>query len=134
MADVWRVLVADDDMEICSLIQTILRRGPYALTICNDAESALAHVERGDHPLDLIICDFMLPGISGIELIAHIRANRACSEVPIVLISGHDNAAMAACAKRAGANAFLNKPFTLKALRSTVQSLLDSRLSAASSQ
>ncbi len=133
MAETWRVLVADDDMEICSLIQTILRRGPYALTICNDAESALALVERSD-PFDLIICDFMLPGITGIDLIVHVRANRAWADVPIVMISGFENEAMDARAKRAGANAFLNKPFTLKALRSTVQTLLDGRLSAATSQ
>jgi CheY-like chemotaxis protein len=128
----WRVLVADDDMEICSLIQTIFRRGPYALTICNDAESALVHVQR--EPFDVIICDFMLPGVSGIELITQIRANRVSAGVPIVMISGHNNYAMDARAKSAGANAFLNKPFTLKQLRNTVQSLLDGRLSVASSR
>jgi len=129
----WRVLVADDDMEICSLIQTILRKGPYALTICNDAESALVHVQR-DSPFDIIICDFMLPGISGIELITQVRANRASATVPIVMISGHNNYAMDARAKTAGANAFLNKPFTLRQLRSTVQALLDEQLSIASSR
>jgi CheY-like chemotaxis protein len=129
----WRVLVADDDMEICALIQTILRRGPYALTISNDAESALVHVQR-DAPFDIIICDFMLPGISGIELITQVRANQASANVPIVMISGHNNYAMDARAKTAGANAFLNKPFTLRQLRSTVQSLLDGRFSIASSQ
>lgn len=132
MVDSWRVLIADDDMEICSLIQAILRRGPYALTICNDAESALALLEQGES-FDLIICDFMLPGISGIELIARVRATPASSEVPVVLISGHDNDAMETLARRAGANAFLTKPFTLRALRSTVQTMLDARLSAASS-
>lgn len=127
----WRVLVADDDMEICSLIQTILRRGPYALTVCNDAESALVHVQR-DPPYDLIICDFMLPGVSGIELITQVRANAAMTNVPIVMISGHNNYMMDARAKSVGANAFLNKPFTLRQLRSTVESLLDGRLSIAS--
>ena len=133
MAHAWRVLVADDDMEICALIQTILRRGPFALTICNDAESAIVHVQR-DHPFDIIICDFMLPGVSGIDLIAQIRASRAGAGVPIVMISGHNNYMMDARAKSAGADAFLNKPFTLRQLRSTVQSLLEGRLSVASSQ
>lgn len=132
MSHTWRVLVADDDIDICALIQTILRRGPYALTICNDAESALIHVQR-DEPFDIIICDFMLPGISGIELITQVRANAAWAQVPIVMISGHNNSAMDARAKSAGANAFLNKPFTLRQLRSTVESLLDGQLSAASS-
>ncbi len=130
MAQSWRVLVADDDVEICALIQTILKRGPYALTICNDAETALVHIQRDD-PYDIIICDFMLPGISGIELITQVRANAAWARVPIVMISGHNNYAMDARAKSAGANVFLNKPFTLAQLRSTVQTLLDGRLSVA---
>ena len=133
MAQSWRVLVADDDVEICALIQTILRRGPYTLTVCNDAESALLHAQR-DEPFDIIICDFMLPGISGIELIAQVRANPAFAHVPIVMISGHNNYAMDARSKSAGANAFLNKPFTAAQLRLTVQSLLDDRMPVAATR
>ncbi len=119
----WRVLVADDDPEICALIKTILSRGPYDVTLCEDAESALVHIQRDD-PYDILISDFMLPGISGIELIAQVRAHRPTAQIPIVMISGHNNYAMGARAKEAGANAFLNKPFTLAQLRETVHQLL----------
>ena len=127
MAQSWRVLVADDDPEICILINTILKSGPYLVTTCHDAESALVHLQR-DTPFDIIICDFMLPGISGIDLITQIRTNRTTSTTPIVMISGHNNYAMDARAKSAGANAFLNKPFTLSQLRTTVSSLLQGPL------
>ena len=119
----WRVLVADDDPEICTLIKTILGKGPYDIVLCNDAESALVHIQR-DAPYDILISDFMLPGISGIELIAQVRSSPATARMPIVMISGHNNYAMDARAKSAGANAFLNKPFTLSQLRTTVQQLL----------
>ncbi len=119
----WRVLVADDDPEICSLIRTILSKGPYEVTLCNDAESALVHIQQ-DKPFNILISDFMLPGISGIELIAQVRQNHATSRIPIVMISGHSNYAMDARAKAAGANAFLNKPFSLKQLRAIVHTLL----------
>jgi len=118
----WRVLVADDDPEICSLIRTILSKGPYEVTLCNDAESALVHIQQ-DKPFNILISDFMLPGISGIELIAQVRQNHATSRIPIVMISGHSNYAMDARAKSAGADHFLNKPFTLTQLRSTVTAL-----------
>ncbi|MEO7039044.1 MAG: response regulator [Candidatus Elarobacter sp.] len=119
----WRVLVADDDPEICTLIKTILSKGPYEITVCNDAESALVHMQR-DAPYDILISDFMLPGISGIELITQVRQNAATARMPIVMISGHSNYAMDARTKTAGADAFLNKPFTLLQLRTTVHDLV----------
>jgi CheY-like chemotaxis protein len=123
-----RVLVADDDPEICTLIKTILARGPYDVTLCNDAESALVHL-RKDEPYDILISDFMLPGISGIDLITQVRKDAATRHMPIVMISGHNNYAMDERAKSAGANAFLNKPFTVVQLRTTVRQLLDDPLS-----
>src|ERR1700694_2160144 len=89
----WRVLVADDDPEICALIKTILAKGPYQMTLCDDAESALVHILRDD-PYDILISDFMLPGISGLELVTQVRQNRATSQLPIIMISGHNNYAM----------------------------------------
>ncbi len=119
----WRVLVADDDPEICILIKTILAKGPYEVVLCNDAESALVHIQH-DAPYDLLISDFMLPGISGIELITQVRSNAATARMPIVMISAHNNYALDERAKSAGANAFLPKPFNLIQFRLTVQQLL----------
>jgi CheY-like chemotaxis protein len=118
-----RILVADDDPEICTLIKAILARGSYDVTLCNDAESALVHL-RADAPYDMLISDFMLPGMSGIDLITQVRKDAATARLPIVMISGHNNYAMDERAKSAGANAFLNKPFTVLQLRTTVQLLL----------
>jgi CheY-like chemotaxis protein len=126
----WRVLIADDDPEICTLIVTILSKGPYQVTVCSDAESALVHIQHDD-PYDILISDFMLPGISGIELITQVRHNAATARLPIVMISGHNNYAMDERARSAGANAFLNKPFTLAQLRTTVHQLLTDPLHSA---
>src|SRR6202048_4356980 len=100
-----RAPAAGDDPENCKLVKTILAKGPYDITLCNDAESALVRIQRDD-PYDILISDFMLPGISGIELITQVRQNGATSRMPIVMISGHNNYAMEARAKEAGANAF----------------------------
>jgi DNA-binding response OmpR family regulator len=118
----WRVLVADDDPEICTLIKTILRNASFEVSVCPDAESALVHLQR-DKAYDILISDFMLPGISDIELITMVRANPQTARLPILMISGHSNYAMDARAKSAGADHFLNKPFTLTQLRSTVTAL-----------
>ena len=63
------------------------------MTLCNDAESALVHIGKDD-PYDILISDFMLPGISGLDLITQLRQNQATSRMPIVMISGHKNYAM----------------------------------------
>lgn len=121
--EVWRVLIADDDPAICTLIDTVLKRGPYEIVTCNDAESALVAVKREKH-FDIIICDFMLPGISGIDLIERLRSDSRTKNIPILMISGHTNYAMDGRARTAGANMFLNKPFTISQLRAAVMQLL----------
>ena len=124
-ADVFRVLVADDDPAICTLIETVLKKGPYGIVTCADAESALVAVRREKTSFDLIICDFMLPGISGIDLIERLRTDSRTKDTPILMISGHTNYAMDGRARTAGANLFLNKPFTISQLRMSVMQLLE---------
>ena len=120
----WRVLIADDDPAICTLIDTVLKKGPYEIITCADAESALVAVKREEKRFDIIICDFMLPGISGIDLIERLRADHRTKGTPILMISGHTNYAMDGRARTAGANMFLNKPFTISQLRTAVMQLL----------
>ena len=119
----WRVLVADDDPAICTLVETILKKGSYDVFSCNDAEAALVALEQ-QPPFDIIVCDFMLPGISGLDFIERVRADAHVHEIPILMISGHTNYAMSDRAKNAGANMFLDKPFTVSQLRSSVESLI----------
>lgn len=125
----WRVLVADDDPAICSLIDTVLKKGPYEIVIRHDAESALLAL-ASEGSFDIVICDFMLPGISGIDFIERLRSDERTDRVPILMISGHTNYAMDGRAKRAGANQFLNKPFTISQLRGAVSSLVAQSSSA----
>ena len=131
MGQTWRVLIADDDPAICTLIDTVLRKGPYEVITCMDAESALAVLDTNG-PFDMIICDFMLPGISGLDLIERVRSNEAMRNIPILMVSGHTTYAMDVRARNAGANLFLNKPFTISQLRNAVTSLLHSETPAAS--
>jgi two-component system phosphate regulon response regulator PhoB len=119
----WRVLIADDDPAICMLIETILKKGPYETVSCSDAESALDTLAQQD-PFDIIVCDFMLPGISGLDLIERVRADARTRSLPILMISGHTTYAMDGRAKNAGANLFLNKPFSVSQLRAAVESLI----------
>ncbi len=120
---VWRVLVADDDPETRTTITEMLRSPALEIDCFPDAESALMRL-RGEKPYHVLISDFMLPGNSGIELVAMVRLDQKLTTLPIVLISGHGSRAMELRAEASGANRFLYKPFTARQLRSIVEELL----------
>jgi len=109
---------------------TVLRTPTYEVVLCGDAESALVRA-NDKKPYDVIISDFMLPGMSGLELIQRLRSNPRTAKVPILMISAHTNYGMEDRAKAAGANHFLNKPFTLSQLRSALTGLLASKSESA---
>lgn len=112
-----RVLVADDDADVCSLIAGVFRR-KYVVTAAYDAEHALSIMSR-EAPFDVIISDYKLPGVSGLEFIARIRSHPQWSQTPIIMITGH-GVSLKSRAIKAGANGFLSKPFTLDQLRHAV--------------
>ena len=120
---VWRVLVADDDPETRATVKEMLRSTAIEVDCFPDAESALLTL-RGSKPYHVLISDFMLPGNSGIELVAMVRLDPKLSTLPVVLISGHGSRAMELRAEASGANRFLHKPFTARQLRSIVEELL----------
>jgi two-component system phosphate regulon response regulator PhoB len=66
----------------------------------------------------------MLPGISGMDLVERLRANERTRTTPVLMVSGHTNYTMEDRARDAGANMFLNKPFTISQLRLAVSNLL----------
>jgi CheY-like chemotaxis protein len=120
-----RVLVADDDSDVCALLEVVL--GPIAhVTTVSDAESALALL-ASEPPFDAIVSDFMLPGINGLEFVQRVRSDEQERRTPILMISGHGRIA-SDHARAAGCDAFLDKPFTLAQLRSTIGSLLAPRI------
>ena len=122
LGTVRRVLVADDDPTILTLVKAVLKSGPYEVITCGDAESALVCLGN-EAPFDVIISDFMLPGLSGLEFVTKLRVSQPTLHTPILMMSGHTNYAMEERALAAGANLFLHKPFTLSELRIAVKNL-----------
>lgn len=118
------ILVIDDDPSQAVLITKVLKDLPFSFTVCNDAESALVLL-NGPNPFDLIFCDFMLPGISGLQTVEYIRRSQTGKNTPIIMMSAHGGAyEVGTRAKTAGANAFMAKPFTASELRRTVGDVL----------
>jgi DNA-binding response OmpR family regulator len=105
-----RVLVVDDNDDVRELLIHILRAEGLSPFGAADAVSALAILNS--NPMDLILLDVMMPGISGVELLLKIRATEsAYQNIPIAMItalSAHEEVARAI---EAGASTYLVKPF-----------------------
>ncbi len=120
MPDVWDVLVVDDEPVVGNGIRLLLREAGLRVATVADAEAALAHPAAGE--CRLVLCDLMLPGLSGIDLLHKLRATRP--NLPVVMITGYGTAENAARALEAGVSGFLPKPFTESELLDAVRHAL----------
>ena len=113
------ILVCDDDPSLRELVRAVL--GPrYRFVEAADGAEAL-EIAR-ELPLDLIVLDVMLPGLSGIEVLEAIRNDDALRDLKVVVITAWSHAEMEV--QVAGADRFVSKPFDPDDLSRAVEELL----------
>jgi len=104
-----RILLVDDDPALRTLLKTTFEVADVAVVEAEDAAAARRKI-RSARP-DVIVLDVNMPGTTGLELCAELKAAPATRDIPIVLLTGSEGGTEAA-AKKAGANAFVRKPFS----------------------
>jgi len=114
------ILICDDELPLRELIKAVLGER-YRYLEAEDVEQAEAALE-GATP-DAIVLDVMLPGKSGLEFLAELRAQRE-RPIPVVVVSAWQSADDQRIALAAGADAFIGKPFDPKDLASVVEALI----------
>lgn len=115
------VLAIDDDEMNLMLIEQILG-DKYKVIKVADGPSALAYL--ADHTADIVLLDYMMPGMNGMEVLALLRANPATEQLPIIMLTGDMAAEREAEGFRAGVTDFVHKPFIPDVLRLRVERLL----------
>ncbi len=105
-----RILVADDDESIRSLLQAWFRRRGHAVDVCADGAAALEALEA--EPYDLLISDVVMPLMDGVALARAVR--RMARPVPVVLMTGYAGSYGEGVDFASISDAFLTKPFALK--------------------
>ena len=117
-----RILHVEDSPTIAGLVQEIAEHESWEVENCIDGDAALEELV-GHTEYDLLLVNFELPVVNGLELMEHVRTmpHRRC--MPIVMMSGTLSEAVA---RKAGANAFLRKPQDIGLLVETINRLLDS--------
>ena len=127
-----RVLVIEDDAAINDVVATRLSRDGHAVTQAfsgSEARLLLSAAGEKDAGFDVVVCDLMLPGATGEELVGLIRSRGA--ETPVVVISARTAAADKVDLLRLGADDYLTKPFDLDELAARVEVQLRHRGGAA---
>lgn len=105
---VRRVLIIDDDLSFTLIASETLEQAGFAVDVANDGQQALARFEAA-RP-DIVLLDVELPGSNGFDLCGTLLAMSAGAEVPIVMVTGHDDTRSIERAYEAGASDFIHKP------------------------
>ena len=115
-----RILVIEDEERLARLISRVLREDGYAPATASDGRSGLARALAGE--FDLLVVDWMLPDLDGIEVIKRLRA--AEMSVPILMLTARRQVEDRVEGLDAGADDYLVKPFAFSELLARVRSLL----------
>jgi DNA-binding response OmpR family regulator len=114
------VLLVEDEANIAEAMRFILTREGWRVSHVADGNMALDAMKRD--PPDMVILDHMLPGMSGLEILAALRADPATQALPVMMLTarGRDRD----LAERAGANRFVSKPFSNADLVAEVRQMM----------
>jgi len=117
----FKILIIDDEKTILDLLQDMLKEIDIPLEVKADPDGLDALLVIGSFKPDIIIIDYNLTDVNGIQIISKIRANEDYKLIPIILISGFLNDV---AIEDLGINAFLKKPFSIKDIERAVKDCL----------
>lgn len=119
------VMVVEDDKDMVSVIRNVLNE-TYDVIVAYNGKEALAKIEAGASP-SLIVSDVIMPEMTGIELTRKLKSSPSFSHIPVILLSAEIPDTLMQESLDNGADAYLEKPFSPKKLRSMVDNLIDNR-------
>jgi DNA-binding NtrC family response regulator len=119
------ILCVDDDPSVCSALEGTLRRAGHTPIIAPGVPDALHYVAKGG--VDLVITDYQMPGLTGLEFLTLLRSEG--HDVPVIMLTGYASIVHAVESVKAGATEYLQKPFEREQLELAVaQALAHDRL------
>ncbi|MFN8901800.1 MAG: PleD family two-component system response regulator [Lysobacteraceae bacterium] len=121
--DGTRALIIEDSATVTAALSRMLLQNRYALDTASDAEDGLAKIAAA--PPEIIFLDIVLPGINGFEALRRIRREAASKDIPVIMMSGNEQATEQFYAQRIGADDFMKKPFSRFEVFARVEKLLD---------
>ena len=114
-----KILVVDDDANICELLRLYLTKEGYQVTVANDGEEGLEKFNAVKP--DMVLLDVMMPGMDGWQVL---KAVRKSSNIPIIMVTARDETFDKVLGLELGADDYITKPFDSKEMAARVKAVL----------
>jgi DNA-binding response OmpR family regulator len=116
------ILIADDEANIVISLEYLLQREGYHVLVARDGQEALDTIAL--MPPDLVLLDVMLPRLSGFEVCQQLRANPACKNIRVLMLTAKGREVEVSKGIALGADAYVTKPFSTKELLEKIREQL----------
>src|SRR5690554_824168 len=120
-----KILIVDDEVAICNMLSIALENADYTVQSVHDGRQVLAALS--DMQPDLLLLDWMLPGISGLEVARQIKQSAEFSELPIIMLTARTEEDSKVTGLESGADDYVTKPFSIRELLSRIKAVLRRR-------
>ncbi|MBD3765980.1 MAG: response regulator [Rhodobacterales bacterium] len=117
-----RVMLIEDEPNISEALRFILTRGGYEVSTL--ADGALAEAAILDQRPDVLILDVMLPGRSGFDILASLRARGETADLPVLMLTAKGQDRDRQAAEQLGASGFMSKPFSNTEILAQVRAMV----------
>jgi len=116
------ILVVDDEQAVRHMLAFMLRREGYGVLEAADASAARAMI--ADHRPDLVLLDWMMPGVTGVELTRSLRKDSFAREIPIIMLTARTEEEDKIRGLNVGSDDYVTKPFSTRELLARIRAVL----------
>ena len=125
-----RILIVDDFSTMRRIVKNLLNDlGFHNTAEADDGSTALIELKKA--PYDLVVTDWNMPGMPGIDLLKAIRADASLAKIPVLMVTAEAKREQIIEAAQAGVNGYVIKPFTAVTLKEKIDKILETRANAA---
>jgi CheY-like chemotaxis protein len=117
------ILLLDDNTDIVTLLEMVLNQQGYDVVSGRNGQEGMDMLEEGKLSPDLIISNYHMPQMDGLDFLGHVRENPQFSAIPFILLTAAPAVQWQQQATKLGANAFLPKPFKIDLLKKTIRAV-----------
>jgi DNA-binding response OmpR family regulator len=117
-----RILIAEDDRDIADLVAHYVRKAGWEPHVAAAGDEALAYAKA--NPVDLVLLDVMLPGLSGLDVCRSLRSHIATAAIPIIMLTARTDEADRVAGLELGADDYVSKPFSPNELVARIKAIM----------